>query len=69
MPIIRIVAFDEVLEILVFERIGLEREMLIGSEVIDPQLLRPRILAGGFAVEKQNVGFDSLRVEYACGQT
>lgn len=69
MSVIWIVALDEVLEILVLEGIGLESEMLIGSKVVDPQLLGPGILTGGFAVEEQHVGFDSLRVEYARGQT
>jgi hypothetical protein len=52
MPIVWVIAFDEVLEILELERIGLKGEMLVGSQVIDPQLLCPMILACRLAVEE-----------------
>ena len=45
-----------------------QREMLVGAEVVDPELLGPRFFAGGFAVEEEDVGLHSLRVEDAGGQ-
>ena len=37
MPVLRIVAFNEVLQVLLLERIGLEGEVLVGPQVVDPQ--------------------------------
>ena len=50
------------------ERIGLEAEFYVGTEVVDPEFFRPGGFAGGFAVEEEDVGFDALGVEDAGGQ-
>jgi hypothetical protein len=42
-PVLRVVAVDEVVEVVVGERVLLEREVLVGAQVVDPQLLRPRV--------------------------
>ena len=41
----RVVAGDEVVEVLAPERVLFQREVLVGAQVVDPQLLRPRRLA------------------------
>ena len=50
------------------QRVGLQREVLVGAQVVDPQVARPRRLAGWPAVEEQHVGLDPLGVEHAGGQ-
>jgi len=62
------IANDEVVEVGTFQGIGLQREVLIGPEVIDPESLRPGSFAGGLAVEEEDVGLDALGVEDAGGQ-
>ncbi len=37
--------------------------MLVGSEVVDPEVFGPGLFAGCFAVEEEHVGFDALGVE------
>ena len=69
MPTHRVIAFHELVEVFALERIGLEREVFVGAEVVDPELLRPGRLARGFLVEKEHVGFDALRIEEAGRQT
>src|SRR5207248_2510775 len=62
-----VVAGDELVEVSALERPGLEREVHIGAQVVDPERLGPRRLAGGLAVEEENVGLDALGVEDAGG--
>jgi hypothetical protein len=50
------------------QRVGLEREVLVGAQVVDPQLLGPRGFAGAFLLKEQHVGLHALRVEQARGQ-
>ena len=42
--------------------------MLVGPQIVNPELFRPRLFAGGFAVEEEDVGLHALRVEDARGQ-
>ena len=42
--------------------------MQVGAQVIDPQLLRPRLFLRGFAVEELDVCLHALCVEDAGGQ-
>jgi hypothetical protein len=46
-----------------------EREMFVGAQIVDPKLLRPGFLGGGFAVEEQDIGLDALGLKDAGGQT
>jgi hypothetical protein len=50
------------------ERVGLEREVLVGAQVVDPELAGPGLRGGGLAVEEEDVGLDALGVEDAGGQ-
>ncbi len=43
----------------------LEREVLVGAEVVDPELLCPRRLAGRLALEEEHVCLDALSAEDA----
>ena len=43
--------------------------MLVGAEVVDPELLGPGGLARGLLVEEEHVGFHALRIEKAGRQT
>jgi len=52
MPIGRVVELDELVQMLALERIGLEREVLIGAQVVNPQLSGPRYFAGGLALDR-----------------
>ena len=51
-PVLRVVADNEVVEVRPFQRVRFQREVLVRAEVVNPQLRRPRLLAGGFAVEE-----------------
>ena len=62
------VALFEVVEVFVGERVGLEGEVLVGAEVVDPEVFGPGLFAGFLALEEEDVGFDSLGVEDAGGQ-
>ena len=42
MPVLRVVAFDEIPKMLVLQGIGLEGEVLVGPQVVDPELLSSR---------------------------
>jgi len=66
--ILGVITGDEIVEVGTFQGIGLQREVLIGPEVIDPECFRPRSLAGGFAVEEEDVGLDALGVKDTRGQ-
>lgn len=68
MPVLRVVAGDEVVQVFALQRIRLQREVLIGSKVVNPQRFCPRSLASRLAVEEQDVCFDSLGVEDPCRQ-
>ena len=63
--VLRVVAGDEVVEVAALQCAFLEREVLVGAQIVNPQRLRPRLFAGGFAVEEQDVGLYALRVEDA----
>ncbi len=58
-----VVARDEVIKVAAFERVFLEREVHVGSQVVDPELLRPGRFLSRFAVEEQYVGLDSLSIK------
>ncbi len=42
--------------------------MLVGAEVVDPEVFGPGYFAGFFALEEEDVGFDALGVEDAGGE-
>ena len=69
MTTVWIVAGDEVVEVAALQRIFFECEMFVGAQVVDPELLSPRLLRGWFAVEEQDVGLDALCVEDAGRQS
>ena len=58
----------EVVKVLAAQRVRLQRKVLVGAEIVDPQLLGPWLLAGHAAVKEQHIGLDSLRVKEARGQ-
>ena len=64
-----IVAGHELIQIFALQWIGLEREVLVGAEVVDPELLGPGGLARRLLVEEEHVGFHALRIEEAGRQT
>ena len=61
-------AGDEVVQVGARERIGLEAEFYVGTQVVNPQFFRPGSFAGRLAVEEEHVGFDALGIEDAGGQ-
>ena len=52
----------EVVEVLVGEGIGLEGEVLVGAEVVDPEVFGPRGFAGGFEKEQISNLFNVIAV-------
>ena len=39
--------------------------MFVGAQIVNPELLCPRLSGGGFAIEEQDVGLGALGVEDA----
>lgn len=64
-PVLGVVAADEVVEMLALQRICLQREVLIRSKVVDSELVSPRLFARRFTVEEQDVRLDALGIEDA----
>ncbi len=65
MTILGVVARYEIVQVCALQRISLQREVLIGAEVVNPKHLSPRSGAGWLAVEEQDVRLHSLGVEDA----
>jgi hypothetical protein len=63
-----VVARYKIIQVLTAQWVCLQCEVLVGAEVVDPQLLGPGLLAGNAAVEKEHIRLDPLRVEDARGQ-
>ena len=68
MAVLGIVAGDEVVEVAALERIFFEGEMFVCAQIVNPELLCPRFLGCGFAIEEEDVRLDALGVEDARGQ-
>ena len=62
------VALDEFVEVGAGHPLGLEREVLVRSEVVDPDGFRPRFRRARLAVEEEDVRLHALRVEDAGGE-
>ena len=65
MPVLRIEAGDELIEVRPLERVGLEREMLVRPQVVDLERVRPAALADRLAIEEEDVRLDALGAEDA----
>ena len=52
MPIRRVVADYELVEVFALEWIGLERKMFVRAQIVNPEFICPGFLGGGFAVEE-----------------
>src|SRR2546425_5191534 len=61
--VLGMVAADKLIEVAALKRVGLQREVLVCAEIVDPKLFGPRRFAGGLPVEKQHVCLDALSVE------
>jgi hypothetical protein len=64
-----VVAFHEVVEVAALKGIFLESKMHVRVQVINPELLRPRLFLCGLAVEEQDVRLHTLRIKDAGGET
>ena len=67
-PILRVIAGDEIQQIGVLHRVLLQREVDIGAEIIDPYGLRLRLSAGRTLVEENDVCLYTRLIEDARGQ-
>jgi hypothetical protein len=65
----RVVAFHEFVEVFSFERIRLEREVLVGPQVVNPELLSPWCFTGRLFVEEEDVSFHALGIKETGRQT
>jgi len=65
MPVLRIVASDEVIEVTALEGVFFESEVLVGAKVVDPEFLGPRFFLGGFALRDPPRRLRSLRESYS----
>ena len=68
-PVLRVVAADEIRQVLIAHRLLLQRVVNIGAVVVVPDLLRPGIRAGFAVIEEDHIGLDPLRVEHAGRKT
>ncbi len=66
--VFRFVAGYKVVQVLTAQWVGLQREVLVGAEVIDRQLLSPGSLAGNTTVKEQDIRFQALCIENTGGQ-
>jgi hypothetical protein len=69
MAVFRVVALKELVEVFAFQRIGLQGEVLVGSEIVDPELLCSRCFASWLLIEEEDVRFDTLSVEQTSRKT
>jgi hypothetical protein len=51
--VLGVVTFDKFIKIFAFERVGLEGEVHVGAQIVDPELLGPGCFAGRFAVKEE----------------
>ena len=63
--ILGVVAGDEVVEVGAFQLVFFQREMLVGAEIVDPQLFGPRLFLRRLAIEEEHVRLHALGVEDA----
>jgi len=61
----RAIEFDEFVEVGSFERIGLLRKVHVGSQIINPERLGPRLFLSGFRVQEEHISLDASSVEDA----
>ena len=66
--VLRIVAPDKVFQGGEAQPVGLQGEVLVGAQIVNPEFFRPGRLAGGFAVEEEHVGLNPLGVKDARGE-
>ena len=50
MAVLRVIAGDELVQVRALQEVGFQREVLVGAQVVDPELVCPPFLGGGFAV-------------------
>jgi hypothetical protein len=50
-----VVRADEIIQIRVLERVGLEGKVLVRAQVVDPELFGPSRLAGGLLLEEEDI--------------
>lgn len=62
-PVLWIEASNKLVKVGSLKRILLERKVLVCSQVVEPECLRPRRFACRLAVEEKNIGLHSLRIE------
>ena len=62
---LRPVGIDEILQVIAPQRVLLEREVHVGTQVVHPQLASPWRFGGGLSVEEEHVRLHTLRVKHA----
>ena len=62
------VAVDKLVEVGAGHALRLEREVLVGAQVVDPDGLGPGVLCAGLAVEEEHVRLHALGVEDPGGE-
>ena len=68
MAVLWVVDVEEIFEVFFGEGILFEGEVLVGSQVVNPEFLGPGFFVGsGFAVEEEDIRFHALGVENAGG--
>jgi hypothetical protein len=63
--VLRVKAADELVQVCALERVRLESEVHVRAQVVDPELVRPGLLAPRLAIKEKDVCLDALRVEDA----
>ena len=68
MPVLRVVARDEIRQILEPHRLLLQRVVDVGAVIVVPDLFGPRVRAGFAVVEEDHIRLDAMGIEDAGGQ-
>src|SRR5690606_35861281 len=61
--VFRAIASHELVEIGAREAVLLQREVLVGAQIVEPNRLGPRRLTRWLSLEEQDVGLDALSVK------
>ena len=67
-PVVGVIAGHEVFHVIQFQRPRLQREMLVGAQVVEPNALGVNLAVLGFGIKKQHIRFHALCVKNPRGQ-
>ena len=63
--VLRLVAGDEILQVVKFQRAGFQREMVVGAQVIKPHVLGMHLAVFRLGIKKHHIRLHALGVKNA----